>query len=71
MAPKLFNLYKNSCFFFIKEIEQLSKIIYFLHCIFSSLSIFSVLVELREQEIISYCFCLTFYILIFFNYILN
>ena len=42
---------------FIKEIENLSKIIYFLHCIFSIISIFSVpvLVKLRYQEIINYC----------------
>ena len=37
MATKLFNSFKNS-FFFIKETENLSKIIYFLHCIFSSIS---------------------------------
>ena len=59
IATNLFNSFKNS-FFFIKEIENLSKIIYFLHCIFSSISIFSVLVELREQEIINYCFALHF-----------
>ena len=31
----------------IKEIENSNKIIYFLDCIFSSISIFSVLVEFR------------------------
>ena len=39
---------------FIKDIENLKKIIFFLHCIFSSISIFSVLVESRLQEIIHY-----------------
>ena len=32
----------NNYFLFIREIENLSKIIYFLHCIFSLVSIFSV-----------------------------
>ena len=48
MATKLFNYLKIP--FFIMEIENLSKIMYFmyfLHCIFSSKSIFSVLVKLR------------------------
>ena len=47
MATKLFNHLKIP-FFFIMEIENLSKIMYFmyfLHCIFSSKSIFSVLVK--------------------------
>ena len=40
---------------FIKKMENLNKVIYFLHCIFSSISIFSILVEFKQQEIINYC----------------
>ena len=53
MATKMFNSFK--LFLFIKETENLNKIIYFLHCLFSSISIFSLLVEFKQQEIINYC----------------
>ena len=49
MATKLFIVVVSIIKFilFIKEIENLNKIIYSPHCIFSSISIFSVLVEFR------------------------
>ena len=56
MATKLFNSFKNS-FLFIMEIENLSKIMYFmyfLHCIFSSKSIFLSTGEIKIAVIINY-----------------
>ena len=49
MATKLFNSFKKFLLF-VKEIENLNKIIYFQHCIFSSVSIFSVLVDFLARN---------------------
>ena len=56
MATKLFNSFQLFfCLLRKKKIKKKKKTIYFLHCIFSLISIFSVLVEFKQQEIIYYC----------------